>query len=128
MLLHLNMKCWNLAFNAQGTRIMKEVVQVGAVKIYVAAKWAAKEKEKTGMKFSLALKLVEKLVWVPLISFWKNFIPSYMFDALLLFSPPNCVTLHITPKHITNIKTWPVFACVSNGYLTKCKKLLGIKA
>ncbi len=56
------------------------------------------------------------------------FIPSYTFDALLLFSPPNCVTLQITPKHITNIKTWPVFACVSNGYLTKCKKLLGIKA
>jgi len=30
------MKCWNSAFNAQGSRVIIIVVQVGAVKIYVA--------------------------------------------------------------------------------------------
>ncbi len=37
-LLNLSMKCcWNLAFNAQRSRVIIVVVQVGAVKIYVAA-------------------------------------------------------------------------------------------
>jgi hypothetical protein len=53
------------------------------------------------MKLSLAPKLVAKLVWVPVISFCKIFIPSYTCDALLCrtwpFSPPNRVTLQITP-------------------------------
>ncbi len=31
------MKCWYLAFNAQGSRLIIVVVQLGAVKIYVAA-------------------------------------------------------------------------------------------
>jgi len=52
------------------------------------------------MKLSLSPKLVEKLVWVPVISFCKIFIPSYASDALLcrnwLFSPPNRLTSHIT--------------------------------
>jgi hypothetical protein len=29
------MKCWNLAFNAQGLRVIIVVVHVGVVKIYV---------------------------------------------------------------------------------------------
>ncbi len=52
------------------------------------------------MKLSLPPKLVEKLVWVPVISFCKIFIPSYAFDAILCwnwpFSPPNRLTLRIT--------------------------------
>jgi hypothetical protein len=41
--------------------------------------------------------LVEKLVWVPVILFYKTFIPSYRFDALLCWnwpcsSPPNRLT------------------------------------
>jgi hypothetical protein len=35
ILLNLNMKCWNSIFNAQGSRVILVVVQVGAVKIYV---------------------------------------------------------------------------------------------
>jgi hypothetical protein len=31
------MKCWNSAFNAQGLRVTLVVVQVEAVKIFVAA-------------------------------------------------------------------------------------------
>ncbi len=36
ILLNVGMKCWNSAFNAQGSRVIIVVVQVGAVKIYVA--------------------------------------------------------------------------------------------
>jgi len=35
------------------------------------------------MKLNLQPKLVEKLVWVPVISFCKIFIAGYLFDALL---------------------------------------------
>jgi hypothetical protein len=52
------------------------------------------------MKLSLPPKLVEKLVWVLVISFCKIFIPSQAFDALLCrnwpFSPLNRLTLRIT--------------------------------
>jgi len=52
------------------------------------------------MKLSLPPKLVEKLVWVPAISFFKILILSYVFDALLCqnraFLPPNREALHIT--------------------------------
>jgi hypothetical protein len=37
ILLNLGMKCWNSAFNAQGSRVIIVVVQVGPVEIYVAA-------------------------------------------------------------------------------------------
>ncbi len=40
------MKCWNSAFNAQGSRVTIVVVQVGAVKTYVAAAEALKKKER----------------------------------------------------------------------------------
>jgi hypothetical protein len=39
------MKCWYSAFNAQGSRVITVVVQVGAVKIYVAAVDAFRKKE-----------------------------------------------------------------------------------
>jgi hypothetical protein len=54
---------------------------------------------KTPISFIRVL-VVEKLVWVSVISFCKPFILSYMFDALLrqnwLFSSPNRLTLRIT--------------------------------
>ncbi len=50
------------------------------------------EKGSDRMKLSLSPKLMEKLVWVPVISFCKIFIPNYTSDALLcqnwpFFSP-----------------------------------------
>jgi len=58
--------------------------------------WGASKKGNTGWNLILPPKLVEKLVWVPVISFCKIFIPSYVFDALLYrnwpFWPPNRVT------------------------------------
>ncbi len=52
--------------------------------------WRRLGKGKTGGNLILPPKLVEKLVWVPVISFCKIFIPSYLLDALLW--PPNRVT------------------------------------
>ncbi len=46
ILLNLGMKCWVSAFNAQGSRTIMIIVQVGAVKIYVAAVEALKKKER----------------------------------------------------------------------------------
>jgi hypothetical protein len=44
------MKCWNSAFNAQGSRVIIVVVHVGTVKIYVASMSSGdtEEKGKTG--------------------------------------------------------------------------------
>jgi len=78
------MKCWNSAFYAQGSRLIIVVVQVWALKIYVAA-----EEGKEGMKLSLPPKLMEKLVWVPVISFCKfsfqvtHLMPYYVQLAVL---------------------------------------------
>jgi hypothetical protein len=49
------------------------------------------------MKLRLLPKLVEKIVWIAVISFCKIFIPSYAFDNLFwLFSPPNHMMLWVT--------------------------------
>jgi hypothetical protein len=40
------MKCWYSAFNAQGSRVIIVVVQLGAVKIYVATVGALWKKER----------------------------------------------------------------------------------
>ncbi len=49
ILLNLCMKCWNLAFDAQGLRLIIVIVQLGAVKIYVASSSGGpQEKGKTG--------------------------------------------------------------------------------
>jgi hypothetical protein len=45
-MLQLSMKCWNSAFDPQGSRLIIVVVQLGAVKIYVAAVEALKRKER----------------------------------------------------------------------------------
>jgi hypothetical protein len=44
----------------------------------------AQEKGKDGMKLSLPIKLVEKLICIPAIWFCKIFIPSYAFDAPIM--------------------------------------------
>jgi hypothetical protein len=84
------MKCWNPAFSAQSSRIIIVAVQVGAVKIYVAAVEALRKKERGDeTQFTTKNILVEKLVCVPVL---QNFSPSYAFDAPLgrnwPFSPP----------------------------------------
>jgi len=61
ILLHLDMKCWNSAFNAQGSRVIIVVVHVGAVKIHVE-QCRRSGNRKHRMKLSLPPKSVEKLV------------------------------------------------------------------
>ncbi len=45
-MLQLSTKSWYSAFNAQGSRLIIIVVQLGAVKIYVAAAEALRKKER----------------------------------------------------------------------------------
>jgi hypothetical protein len=40
------MKCWNLAFNAQGSRLIIVVLQLQTVQIYIPAVKALREKER----------------------------------------------------------------------------------
>jgi hypothetical protein len=68
-------------------------------------------KRKDKMKLSLPPKLVEKLVWVPVVLLCKIFfIPRYAFDALLClnwpFSRPNRETLWITLMRQTQMNHW----------------------
>jgi hypothetical protein len=46
ILLNLSMKCWNSAFNAQSSRVIIVVVQVGAVKISLAIVETLRKKER----------------------------------------------------------------------------------
>jgi hypothetical protein len=86
ILLNLSMKCWNSAFNAQGSRVIISVVQVGAVKIYVVVE--ALKKMKDRMKLSLLPKL--HYCGSQLFRFVKF---SFRVPRLM---PPNRWTLPIT--------------------------------
>jgi heme/copper-type cytochrome/quinol oxidase subunit 2 len=91
------MKC---IINVQGSIVIIVVVQVGAVKIYVAAVQALRKKETQDETQFHHQNWWKKLVWVPVITFCKIFILSYAFDALLCrnwpFSPSDRLTLRIT--------------------------------
>jgi hypothetical protein len=64
------MKWWNSAFNAQGSRVIIVVLQVGAVKIcVVASSGSAQEKGKRGWNSVYHQDWWKKLVWVPVIYF-----------------------------------------------------------
>ncbi len=96
------MKCWDSAFNAQGSRVIIVVVQVGGVKIYVVAVEALRKKEiggktqfttKIGGKTSLGSSYFVLWNFITKIGgktslgssyfvLW-NFIPSEAFDGLL---------------------------------------------
>jgi hypothetical protein len=67
--LNLGMKCWNSAVNAQGSRVII-VVQVGAVKTYVARVQALLKKE-TQDETQFTMKIGGK----------PNLGPSYVFDV-----------------------------------------------
>jgi len=53
------MKCWNSAFNVQGSRLNIALIQVGAVKIYVPAMKALRKKER-GDETEFATKICGK--------------------------------------------------------------------
>ncbi len=75
ILLNLSMKCWNSAFDAQGSRIIIIVVHIRAVKIYVAAVEALRKMERGGWNSVYYQNWCKKLVSVPVISFRKLSFP-----------------------------------------------------
>jgi hypothetical protein len=89
------MKCWNSAFNAQRSRVIIVVVQVGSVRIYVAVVFALMKKER-GDETQFTSKIGGKTSLDPSYFILKNLIPSYAFDALLRrnwpISPLNSLT------------------------------------
>ncbi len=89
ILLNLGMEGWNSAFNAQASRVIILVVQVGEVENLCSTSGGAQEKGKTGWNSVYHWNCWKKLVWIPIISFCKIFIPSYAFDALLSRSWPS---------------------------------------
>ncbi len=64
ILLNLSMKCWNSVFNAQGSRVIIVVVQVGALKIFVAAVEARSGQRKDRMKLSLFLQWLQRHIYL----------------------------------------------------------------
>jgi hypothetical protein len=62
-------------FRAQVSRVIIVVVQVGAVKIYVPAVEALMKKER-GDETQFIAKIGGKLVWVPIILFYKISFPA----------------------------------------------------
>ncbi len=73
ILLNLNMKCSNSAFNTQGSRPPSYNSCTGrrsvVYNVHVAwqQQWRRSGKRKDRMKLSLSPNLVEKLVWVPVV-------------------------------------------------------------
>jgi hypothetical protein len=56
-LLKLSMKCWNSALNAQGSRVIIVVAQVGAVKTYVATAVEARRKKERQVEPQFTTKI-----------------------------------------------------------------------
>jgi NADH:ubiquinone oxidoreductase subunit 6 (subunit J) len=88
-----------LSINAQGSRVITVVVQVGAVKIFVAAVEALRKKER-GDETQFTTKIGGKTLWVPVILFPKISFPvthmmSYYAETAHS-RPPNRLTLRIT--------------------------------
>ncbi len=104
ILLNLGMKCWSSAFNAQDLRVIVVVVQVGTIKIYVAAVEAL-EKGKRGWNSQFTTKVGGKLVFVPDILFSKISFP----------------VTHLMPYHAETDRSRPLIAwlysklyCINN--------------
>jgi len=71
-LLNLSMKCWNSAFNAQGSRVIIVVVQVTAMNIYVAAVEALRKKERQDeTQFRAVRPITQHLVSQRSANFWR---------------------------------------------------------
>jgi hypothetical protein len=75
ILLNLNMKCWNSAFNARGFESNYSDCTGRSSENICSISGGAQEKGKSGMKLSLLPILVAKLVWVPVILFCKISFP-----------------------------------------------------
>ncbi len=87
-MLQLSMKCSNSAFNARASRLAIVIVQLGAVKIYVASskQWRRSGKRKDRMKFSLPPKSMVFWVSSPPLS------ANVLFLQVLFLNLTLCMT------------------------------------
>jgi hypothetical protein len=65
ILINLSMKCWHSAFNAQGLRLIIVVVQLRAVKTYVAAVEALRKKKERQDETQFTTKIDGFLSFIP---------------------------------------------------------------
>ncbi len=87
------------AFNAQGSRVPIVVVQVGAVKIYVGEVEVLRKKERRD-ETQFTTKIGEKLVWDPVISFYK--ILSFSVKCLMPYYPETGILAPWSPDFTDN--------------------------
>jgi hypothetical protein len=80
VLINHSMECWYSAFNAQGSRLIIVVVQLGAVRIYAAAVEALRKKERQD-ETQFATKIDGFL------SFMPRWMLMYFFAGLFWISP-----------------------------------------
>ncbi len=106
-MLKLTTKCWIPAFSAHGTRRIIVAVQVGAVKIYVAAVEALRKKRKTGVK----LRKIDGF-----LSFTPRWMLMYLF-AGCFFNLTLCMT-----KLRVLVLSFPDFTDISIEFLAFRKK------
>jgi len=72
ILLNLSMKCWNSAFNAQGSIVIIVVVQVTAMNTYVAAVKALRKKERQDeTQFRVVRPITQHSVSQRSANFWR---------------------------------------------------------
>ncbi len=103
-LLNLTTKCWISAFNAQGLKVIKVVVQIGAVKIYVAEMEVLRKNERHS-EIQFTTKIVRK------ISLGCRYFILWNFHSQLHIWCP------IMPKlTVLALKSWD-FTANSIGYL-----------
>jgi hypothetical protein len=80
------MKCWESAFNAQGSRLIIVALQVGAVKIYTTTVVALKKKERHG-ETQLTVKTEVPLNPHPwMLMFFYSFESNPIYDQTQGFS------------------------------------------
>ncbi len=103
-MLQLTMKCWNLAFNARGSRLFIVVVKLGSVKIYVAAVEALRRKKKQ-----------DESQFTTKIDSFLSFIPRWMLMYFFLQVFKKNLTLCMTKLRVL-VLCFSYFTDNSNTY------------
>jgi hypothetical protein len=99
------MKCWYSAFNAQGSRLIIVVVQLGAVKIYVAAMEALRKKERQD-ETQFTTKIDGFLSFIPiwtLLYFFCRFFLNLTLCMTKLRVPQKLMDSSVSPRMHANV-------------------------
>ncbi len=101
ILLNLSMKYWNSASNAQGSILIIEIAQVGAVKIYVAAVEALTKKER-GDETQFTTKIGGKI----------SLGPNYF----VLYCKISFPDRHLMPYYVETGRSHPLIAWFTDNF------------